>query len=479
MWGPTLREFRKWMNLLPDMWTDLRLVGFALKTNNGWQARRVLLSLNGPCFAPRVLRTDNVLFFEYSLPYASMPRLILSIARGILPRALLAGTDDDIHLFQPGGIHLQGQERSAGEDAVPVSEMQKLPRFELEFIGQWDERGGLSWDLHRKCDRELLAKGHGRINSLAVSLGLAYSEDGLDRSSNDCSVKIVACIPSRIAELRQTADRHDLVVKTDIAPQLAHRVELTMTPLRIGWRDPSRKGIDSGESTVFALPADGDVLITLLVDGYPVHSIEFERLPSVRPRLRERAIAAFEGRQSLLAEGLIQPEPGQQTTKLNSNAFERSVLHLFGLIGFSGFWWGPNRMPKNDKLPMPDNASDCLAFSPDDSVIALLECTVEAPGRDKATKLIQRANDIERGLAGAFGNIAVVPVLVVASSYAGVTNNVKQLIPSDGLELIAREQLAELMEVIKLGGSDMEIEELLPNRLRSSQGARRLFARLF
>lgn len=92
-------------------------------------------------------------------------------------------------------------------------------------------------------------------------------------------------------------------------------------------------------------------------------------------------------------------------------------------MGFSAFWWGPNRNRKDEKLPMPEDAADCLAFSPDDSVVALLECTVEAPGREKALKPVQRARQLKRDLQGTFDKLEVVPVLVVGCLYDDVATS--------------------------------------------------------
>jgi hypothetical protein len=457
MWTAPLFHLRQWIKRRPHMWTDMRVAGFALRTEFGWRGRRVLISLNGPRFEQRVLRTDHVVFFEHHLPYASLPRLILDVTHGRLPSTHLPGVDFDLELFPRGQISIGGHERDA-RDGFIMSELERLPRFELELSGQWNERQGFNWDLRRACDRELLAT----------------STDSLRSGSDDCKVTIAACIPARIVDLRQTADRSMVVVETAIAARIAHRAEILMTPLRAGWRDPERKLVASSDGTPFQLPDQGDVLLTLLVDGDALHSIEFHRLASVRPRLRERAVAAIEGKTSLVAEGLLQAPP-----KLNANLFERSVLHLFGLMGFSGFWWGPNRTRKDEKLPMPEDAADCLAFSPDDSVVALLECTVDAPGREKALKLVQRARQLKRDLQGTFDKLEVVPVLVVDCQYDDVANVVKELSSTEGLELVARDDLEELLDTVRIGGPDSEIEEQLPEQLRATIATRRLFSRLF
>lgn len=129
---------------------------------------------------------------------------------------------------------------------------------------------------------------------------------------------------------------------------------------------------------------------------------------------------------------------------------------------------------------MPALKADSLAFSPNDSVIALLESTLDAPGRDKSLKLTQRAKELERSIrAHSCDTASVVPVLVAGSLYADISNAVKELCDSDGLVLVSIDMLRELFEMIARGASDAEIQKALPDALRTQNATERLLSRIF
>lgn len=238
-----LSRFREWINARPNLWNDIRLAGFALKTEFGWRARRILVSLNGPTFDPRVLRTERVLFFEFHMPQVALPRIILDVGRGTLSSRHLPGVGFDLPLYPRRQMSLRGYEHDA-HDGLATAELDRLPRCELLLSGQWPERQGFSYEMQRQCDRELLSLGRGLVDDLAVSLGLADSRDQLSTALDDCVVRVVACVPARIASIRQTADRSKATVETDVRPDLIERTEIVMTPLQNGWRDPVRKPVE-------------------------------------------------------------------------------------------------------------------------------------------------------------------------------------------------------------------------------------------
>jgi hypothetical protein len=468
-------RFRRWYVARGPIWTRVRAAGIAVRTSEGWIARRVLLTLGAPLFEDRVVKTDHTLLFERHLPPAQLPRMLRAFAHGCLPEHLDLGVP--IRLYSSlAPSNVSGDERTA-RTGFTFTPLERFARFELKMSGGGSRPGGslFTHELHEQCDREMLAQGRGRLPGLVHSLGLTKNEDELRVGADDCVCEIAACIPARISGFTQTADRTQAVVMTEIAPELTSRVSLLMTPQCDGWRDPIPGLIDADGRAAFTLLGDDDVTFTLLLDDYPLQLERFPRLPHVRPGVRERAVTYLEGPRSLTRDGLMQiGDP-------DANSFERAVIHLFGQLGYSGFWWGPNRQNGKPKIPMPPNASDCLVFSSDDAVVALVECTVEAPGRDKTLKLIKRAQQLQRELRAATNDahIAVVPVLAAASHRDDISNVVRELCETDGLVLLGSDALAELQNLVARGAADAEISAALPGALRAGLAAERLFSRLF
>jgi hypothetical protein len=416
-----------------------------------------------------------VIVFERHLPVTALAQVLAHLVRGRLPTRIELGVPVRIYSFPPSSV---GSEEHPGRTGFTFAPVERFARFQLKMSGGGSQPGGtvFTHEVHVVCDREMRAQGLGSVGDVIHALGLTRNADELHVGGDECICEVVACIPARIAGVTQTADRTQAVVMTDVAPELLGRVALMMTTLNVGWRNPVAGALDARGRAVFVLDDDHDVDFTLLYEGYPAQSERFKRLPRAHLRVRERAVAYIEGDAgSLLRDGLL------QVRDPDANAFERSVLHLFGLMGFAGFWWGPNRQNGKPKLPMPASASDCLVFSSDDSVVALIECTVAAPGRDKTLKLIRRARVIQRDLQASHGDgsLAVVPVLAAAAHKDDISNVVRELCDSDGLVLLSNETLTALHDLVVIGATDAEIEAALPEPLRAGLACERLFSRIF
>jgi hypothetical protein len=471
--GP-LSDFNRWYRAGAGVWRTVRVAGVALHTADGWTARRVLVSLEGPLYEEKRLQTAHVLFFDKHLAASELPRLLLELAHGRVPEHV-AGVPD-VRLFSGRAVGISGDEHLATTGTL-ASAIGRLPRFELRFHSGTNAGSPFTYELGKHSDRELRSHGRRGVAELAAALGIIENVDELRFGTFDERVcRVVAALPARIAAVQQSADRALACVRTEVRPDLIGRVRILLTRVASGWNDPISRPANTSELIAFDLPANDDVEFTLLFDERPVQVVPMERLPLLRRRIRERAVTLFEGAsQSLIASGLEQAVGSH-----NANAFERAVTHLFGVIGFSGFWWGPNRTTQQTRMQMPAGTSDGLLFSSDDAVVAVMECTLDAPGRDKALKLVQRAKDLQRELRAVFNeSLRVEPVLVVARSDDSISEAVRELCTTDGLVLISSDTLRALWELASLGASDSEIRDALPRQLRAGLASDRLFSRFF
>ena len=328
-WFAALLPFRKWCEARRHLWTTVRVAGVVMQTPAGWLARRLLISLEERRFTPTIVRTDNAIVFEQHLPITSLPPLLLGIARGELSKDIDLGLT--ARLFTAGRPNINGQEL-LGKSGVLPRGMSTLPHYQLEFRGVL--RGiesPFTSEVLDRCDREMLAAGRGHLHELAHALGIVETRDELRQPQDDCQCRVLACIPARIVDVAQTADREAVVVHTTIRSDLLSRTTLHMTALEPGWRQPVSRSPAADGCTTFALPGTTDVLFTLLVDGHVVQTKKHEPSPKLRARVRYASVSAFEGTPSLIKEGLF-----QDRDNLEASSFERAVVQLFSLCGYTG-----------------------------------------------------------------------------------------------------------------------------------------------
>src|SRR5688572_18785762 len=86
-----LSGFRKWLLGAPGVWSTMRVAGVAVRTGQGWVARRLVVSLESPLQCERVVQTPHVLVFEKHMPAGCLPRLLWTLAHGKVPAVVVHG----------------------------------------------------------------------------------------------------------------------------------------------------------------------------------------------------------------------------------------------------------------------------------------------------------------------------------------------------------------------------------------------------
>ncbi len=325
-------RFRRWFVARSPLWTQLRVAGVAVRTSDGWIARRVLVTVGAPMFSDRVLQTEHVIIFERHCSLTLLPHVLLQFVHGRLPPQLELGVPVRVFSFPPSSVGSDEQPARTGFVFRPV---ERFARFELKMSGDGSQAGGSAFtqELHEQCDREMRAEGQGRLGEVLRALGVTNNDDELCPGGNvKRIVNVVACVPARISAFTQTADRTQAVVTTEIGPEFADRVTLLMTELNDGGGFCSR-----GDLTRTAAPCSPCLRRTT--------SSSLSCSTNTQPSVNDSSVWPVPAPGCVTARS-----PGSKGRIVDSFAMgcssverptgtplTRSVIHLFGLLGFSGF----------------------------------------------------------------------------------------------------------------------------------------------
>jgi hypothetical protein len=182
-------------------------------------------------------------------------------------------------------------------------------------------------------------------------------------------------------------------------------------------------------------------------------------------------------RTDLFVAGLTQNN--SKITDREEDAFERSIAHLLGLLGFTVFWWGPH---SKTPLAMPQDQADLLACSADENVILVVDVTL-IPNRDlKSARLIQRTRQLQASLRARVGihGPRVVPVLAVGVPATEVAQLLQDASGGTEVTLLAIDQIKQALDALTRGATYDEITASLPEALQcglAALGRFRLWAR--
>lgn len=329
-------------------------------------------------------------------------------------------------------------------------------RYELEFRTQAalekDVAPGLAYEWMANQRDHFDGAGCGNLVGQLKKVGLVVGlESVLDLRSRDTTV--VAPIPIQLAHLEQSNDRRMVAVAVKTAATVRRNdVHVILEdPVQLA---PRRASPDDLGEVTFQAVAPGKTNVSVAYLGKVIDRREVEVRPVQRRSARTVAFDAFEGTPSLIAKGL-RPELA------DSDAFERAVAHLLGLLGFSSMWWGTNRM----KAGVPQNQADILAFAPHDGAVLVVDATIEPNKDPKVAKLISRARTLQQTLRRELEDdtFVALPVLAVAAEQ----DVLPQGWSDQEVEILAGEKLQGALAALRQGDPIERIWATLSPRIRS------------
>lgn len=469
----TIGKLADWLEPFATLWSHVRVSVLAFRLYDHWVVRLAGIDLQDHNETPRPsVGTDELRFAEVVLPIERLPALVEGVSAGVILQRD-SPLDAELTLRSRGGDLLT---RVSGGDHAPrqsidrrfyaVREAEYFYRYELTWEGErhfasYFEPQGESSAWLSRAERAFEIPGRGRLIDVARRMGLADHDQQLlwDRPS---LVRLTAPVPIAFAKLEQSADRTHLHVELirgrligpeDVVVQVEHADGSTNDLSRV-----------VATSTRVTLPAPKAARVTLQVGyrGGLVQREEVDVLPPLEANPRLAAFSLFE-RSELLGPGLRQY--GARPNDREEDAFERSVAHLLALLGFSVCWWGPH---SKTPLSMPEDQSDLLAFSSDNTVFLLVDCTL-LPNRDpKSARLIQRARQLQSGLRSRLGIGAprIVPVLAVAVPLDEVAQLLRDHRGEMEVTVLALGQIEAALKSLTEGAPHAEIAAHLPEPLQ-------------
>ncbi len=468
----SVQQFWRWFKDRRDLWNVARLRGIATRVapRAPWLGVRVLITLEREDRRrPTYVTTKNAFAFDASVSAERLPAMVRALEAGVLDREAVGWSRPTLRLADIG-VSSSGSEHLASRIRVDPRDLGALCRFELDVRRKRPPTGAqfIPYEVGRRCDQEFMNAGVG--STAVVCRMLELSKDGHGLFQDDLVAKVMPAIPARISAIQQTADRTGVRVQIEARSDLVDRLTLVAVSLESGLARPRRLAV-TRDQVVVGLQNEEPIHFTLHLDDVAIQTEDVTPLPRARASVRYVAQAAFLEGKPLLRDGLL------PAAARNNDWFERSVSHLFTVLGFAAMWWGRNRSGGVDeKFPMPDDAADSLAFSVNDAVVAIVECTVDTFGKDKAHRLMQRATRVTKELRRVFGTSspAAVPVLASAVPLDELPRAVREVITEDGGVILDRATLEKLLDLIEAGASDGELRRALPKQLRSDTAARRM-----
>lgn len=457
-----IRRFVDWVTPYLHLWKGIELAMVVARPGDTWIAMlcRCVLVESATRPAERV-GTARLQLVRTVIPIASLPAIIEQCGGGWLGEAATP-LGERVRL---GDNHAAPWQRLHGWPREPVASstggpMSRYLRYELEF----ETGAALDRDVEPSQVYEWLStqrdhfegEGHGTLIAQLKKAGLVVGLESLE-SMRTRRTTWVAPVPIRLATVEQSNDRHTVAVSTQVASSVR------LGDVRVLLEDseqlaPHRASPDSHGTVAFHTVAPGKARVSVAYLGKIVDRHEVEVHAKQRRSARACAIALFEGKQELLAKGL-RPE---ELASPDNDAFERSVAHLLGLLGFSSLWWGANRM----KAGVPQDQADILAFPPHDGAVLVVDATIEPNKDSKVAKLIARTGVLEQTLQAELADplFVAIPVLAVAANQRVVPQGWSE----HDVEILTGEKLKAALEALRRGEAIEDIWAGLSTRVRDA-----------
>jgi hypothetical protein len=470
--GAGFANFAPWITPFLHAWTHVRVSALAFRINEAWHGRAVTVVLTDDPNAPwPAAANDRVFAGTRILTMDQLPDLLEDVVQGTI--ALSRSPLADALTLKSGGDPFRARSASPC-DARYQHANRSHERF-YRFEASWEADGNLAslFDLpgdaytwYEDAQRGFEVLGQGTVADVARRLEITEHRDGLywDRRS---FLNLYAPVPIAFSHISQSADRTTIEVNLlrgtqIVAADLAVSVEATDSPTDRHQRIVAPET----DSIRFASPTAGEATFQIVYKGQRIQREAASVLAPLVGNVRMAALSRFED-SDILGAGLDQGQ--RKREDLDEDAFERSVSHLLSLLGFSVFWWGPHKThkTKGKKLPMPDDKADLLACSADDSVVLVVDCTLQPNQDSKAVKLFRRAREIENSVRKASGSSAprVEPVLAIGVPREEVAQVLRHPEHDSEITVLALDEMKKALEGLRLGRPHEEICRDLPEAM--------------
>lgn len=418
--------------------------------------------------------TEAVWTGQRVLELAELPALLRDIASGRLAasrsplgRALTLADGDGAPFKRTCALVRDPQSSFASR------EHDRFRRYVLEWssekgLGSFFDQPGEPYRWQERAETAFEALGHGTVETVARRLGAIEHSSQMywDRQS---LLRLEAPLPLVFSSIRQSADRKTIEVELIRGTNIRGAdVRISMEPIPGAMLAPLTLVPPESAPAVVPTPPASEVTLQLAYGGQRIQRQTYRVLPPLSANLRHAALTAFE-RKTFLTDGLFQED--RAVNARDEDAFERSVSHLLGLLGFAVFWWGPHGGGPLKNV-MPQDQADLLAWSADESTVLVVDCTL-MPSQDlKSAKLVHRKMQLEAVLkARATGRPPrVVPVLAVGVPSDQVPS-VLHGPPSEEVTIFALDHMKVALDGLRNGAPADEIVGALPSTLRAGLSA--------
>lgn len=470
-----LRRLRTWLSRWPLVWSHLCLTGLAVRPSSGWRilALRILLvdAREAPAFKEG---TASLCLFRSYLPIRALPKLVGSLCRGRLT-ANQTPLGEVVRVCNGGGqpFRLDDGNEVAPEHDWPWQNIQnRWRRWECRWEADASLRTYFDDNLadanvwFEQAESEFLLLGYGTVAAAAEAHGIVEKSAQLYRDRKPF-VELVAPFPLAFERIRQTNDRTAIQFRVASGALLDGNAVVI---LENGDRENNRwivklpSGGGSVDGTISVPDEMQQATLLLAKDGRTLHRETCDLKPALRVNTRLALLRHLEGQKNTLDHGLGPPAWGKRP---NADAFERSIYHLLSLLGFSVLWWGDNAKRDSQNFPHPHGASDMIAFSSDESLVLMVECTVEPRKPEKLVELVTRRNRATELLRHKCGLAApsVHAVYAVPVPRSILSNNLTGPAERDDVTIISRDEIDTALALLNQGVSQTEMRSALPEPL--------------
>jgi hypothetical protein len=448
-----LAPFQKWAETYRRYWSHLVVAGAALRRNDAWYSIAFTVKFvdsdepPAPSGMP-IARDDNLAVFRCVVAQDRLASLVEAVRVGILPAGSLPGWSDEIHLRwsqnQAPSVNTHDWSWSSSFSEAVCCSME-MPSG--EFAALWAGNHGECSDWLREARRKFDLLGIGAIEKVVGDLELRQYPDWM-RSDRGGVIQFRAPIPIRLLAVWQPRGKSRLYAEMAVGS----RVPVGTLRLEVQHEDSGFRAqlvLDENMSLDRLCLArkvpPGKVTVRLLLDGYG-RLAECEVKMLERWRAWPRALALFNHPDALaqLTKDLA-PRP----TGALAMEYERGVSLLFGLMGYSAFWWGPNR-----GLEMPTtDAADVIVVSPDDDEVYVVECTTQQADSKKFRRFIDRTAGVREAIRKKLGRQAILvrPVFALNRPADRTPSSFVKEARVDGCALLTADDAQDLLAMIYRG----------------------------
>ena len=447
----------------PDLWLSIEIRVFAMRVDGAWHnvLTRCVLDARDPSDVPRLdglPNTERVFCVQQVRPIADLKALLHEFVSGAL------AVHDRVVLYETrSGTAGQSPSRVPYLDAyaMPAVRTQSAsssimtPRDFIAHELRLRPAGGNSFVTELiadpAVDRELYAldkpwEGLEGLTRVAIGssgnvrhsdaprveivapLGIAFEPDSLRFSDGRVSSTVAAL--SRSVAARASVG---YIVEHEDASYRNGTMRLERR-----WRGRERR---RARTTLFV--GSEARRVTLLLRLGP-HLIETQRLADSGRRAENLrlAVSRAQGDTELFRAALQTNEREARKGGAAAHRFEHAIAQLFSLAGFH--------------VEMPGSygatdAVDVLAFTPDDSSLLAIECTLGALNSSdgKPNRLAARVDELRRNeqLIG----VEVLPVMVTSRRRDAVPNGDLEFAASGSITVLCQENIQEILRLVESG----------------------------